>query len=90
MPHHLLGIQGRYVFNSDLFKYLKKTEKGSGNEIQLTDAMNLMAQHQKMYSLVFERKRYDIGTMEDWFQSHLELSLQSEYSSILERVLKKL
>jgi len=86
----LLGIQGRYVFTPDLFKYLNKTEKGAGGEIQLTDAMQLLAKSQDIFSWTFEGKRYDIGTMQDWFQSHLELSIKSEYSSVLESVIKKL
>ncbi len=86
----LLGIQGRYVFTSDLFNHLKKTGIGSGGEIQLTDAMKSLAQTQKMYSWIFNGKRYDIGTMKDWFQSHLELSIDSDFSSIIKEVLKKL
>ena len=85
-----LGIQGRYVFTPELFKHLNRTKQGSGGEIQLTDAMKLLSQSQKIYSWTFEGKRYDIGTMKDWFKSHFELSLESEYSSILEEVLKKL
>ena len=72
-----------------MVKHLSKTEKGSGGEIQLTDAMQSLAQVQKIYSWAFKGKRYDIGTMKDWFQSHLELSLESEYSTVLEEVLKK-
>ena len=86
----LLGIQGRYVFTPDLFNHLESTGVGSGGEIQLTDAMQSLAKVQKMYSWTFKGKRYDIGTMKDWFQSHLELSFESDYSSILEDVLKKL
>ena len=85
----LLGIQGRYVFDSSLFRHLRNTKKGSGGEIQLTDAMQSLAKSQDMYSLVFNGKRYDIGTMEDWFQSHMELSLASEYSSVLQRLMKR-
>ncbi len=86
----LLGIQGRYVFTSELFSHLKMTSVGSGGEIQLTDAMQSLSRSKKMYSWTFKGKRYDIGTMKDWFQSHLELSMKSEYSSVLEEVLKKL
>ncbi len=86
----LLGIQGRYVFTPELFKHLKKTSLGSGGEIQLTDAMQSLSQVQNLYSWTFNGKRYDIGTMKDWFESHLSLSINSEYSSVLEGVLKKL
>jgi len=40
-----------------------------------------------MYSWIFPGKRYDIGTMKDWFQSHIELSQDSEFSSILSGVI---
>jgi UTP--glucose-1-phosphate uridylyltransferase len=86
----LLGIQGRYVFTPELFEYQKNVSKGAGGEIQLTDAMKLLAKNRKMYSWTFDGKRYDIGTMKDWFQSHLELSSDSEFSPILNDVLNKL
>ena len=69
---------------------IKNVKKGAGGEIQLTDAMKSLAINDKLYSWTFDGKRYDIGTMKDWFQSHLELSIESELSSVLESVLKKL
>ena len=56
----------------------------------MTDAMQAMAKNGKMFSWTFDGKRYDIGTMSDWFQSHIELSAKSEFSSILREVLKKI
>ena len=86
----LLGIQGRYVFTPDIFNHLKLTKSGAFGEIQLTDAMNSLCKAKQMYSWTFKGRRYDIGTMRDWFQSHLELSINSDYSSILEEVINKL
>lgn len=86
----LLGIQGRYVFTPELFKHQKDIQAGVGGEIQLTDAMQALAQESDMYSWIFDGKRYDIGTMKDWFQSHLELSTKSEFSSIVREIVNKL
>ena len=58
--------------------------------MQLTDAMQEMAKNDEMYSWIFDGKRYDIGTMKDWFQSHLELSLNSEFSKVVKEVVNKL
>ena len=58
--------------------------------MQLTDAMNSLSKVQKIYSWTFNGKRYDIGTMDDWFRSHLELSLESEYSIFLNETIKKI
>jgi len=52
--------------------------------------MQSLAKNSKIYSWTFNGKRYDIGTMKDWFQSHLELSAKSEFSPILNQVLEKL
>ncbi len=86
----LLGILGRYVFTPDIFNYQRKILADGSGEIQLTDAMQELAKNSKMYSWRFHGKRYDIGTMKDWFQSHLELSSNSEFSGILREVLEKL
>ena len=73
-----------------MFAYQESLESGFGGEMQLTDAMQLLAKNNNLYSWVFEGKRYDIGTMKDWFQSHLDLSLKSEFSDIIEEVVRKL
>ena len=86
----LLGILGRYVFTPDFFHYQNQISPGKFSEIQLTDAMQLMARNDSIYSWTFEGERYDIGTMKDWFQSHLELSSKSIFSPILKEVLSKL
>ena len=86
----LLGIQGRYIFTPEIFEYQKKVGKGVAGEIQLTDAMQLFAESEKIFAWTFRGKRYDIGTMKDWFQSHLELSANSSFSPLLGEVLKKL
>ena len=86
----LLGIQGRYVFTSELFNHLKSTGDGKDGQIQLTDAMNSLSKVQQVYSWKFGGKRYDIGTMRDWFQSHLELSAGSDFANILKEALEKL
>ena len=86
----LLGIQGRYIFTPDLFSHQKDVRKGAGGEIQLTDAMKSLAKNSQMFSWIFDGKRYDIGTMKDWFQSHIELSAYSEFSTVLKEVTNNL
>ena len=86
----LLGIQGRYIFTPDIFEYQRNVGAGNGGEIQLTDAMQAMAQEAEVYSWTFNGIRYDIGTIDDWFRSHIELSLKSNFAPILEEVLNKI
>ena len=48
--------------------------------------MQALSQASEMYSWTFSGKRYDIGTMNDWFKSHLELSLDTDFNSIIREV----
>tara|TARA_Y100001980_G_C14553990_1_gene339978 strand:+ start:587 stop:1432 length:846 start_codon:yes stop_codon:yes gene_type:complete len=86
----LLGLLGRYVFTPDLFHHLKNIKPGADGELQLTDGMQGLAKESGMFSWNFKGERYDIGTMKDWFQSHLELSSKSQFSPILDEVISKL
>lgn len=56
-----LAIAGRYVFTAAIFDCIDRTEPGVGGEIQLTDAMNRLAQQEAMYALTWQARRYDIG-----------------------------
>jgi len=85
----LLGIQGRYIFTPELFEYLKNVKRGANGEMQLTDAMKALAKNGKIFSWIFDGKRYDIGTMKDWLQSHIELSLNSDFSHIIKDIMGK-
>ncbi len=49
-PSNLAAI-GRYVFTPEIFDALRETKPGHGGEIQLTDAINLLAQEQAVYAL---------------------------------------
>ncbi|MFC2115794.1 UTP--glucose-1-phosphate uridylyltransferase GalU [Bacteroidota bacterium] len=66
-----LAIASRYVFTPEIFKYLDKVTPGINNEIQLTDAMQMMLKHHKMYGLKFDGTRYDIGNKIDFLKTNV-------------------
>ena len=57
-----LAVVGRYILKNSIFKYLKNINKGSGNEIQLTDAISLSAKSESVFSFRFSGVRYDCGS----------------------------
>ena len=63
-PSNLAAI-GRYVFTPAIFDALRRTAPGKGGEIQLTDAINALAQEQAVYAYRFESGRYDVGNPRD-------------------------
>ncbi len=73
-----LAIAGRYVFNHQIFDCLKHTGRGVGGEIQLTDAMNLLAGEQKMYALAWQARRFDIGNRLEYVRCFIDFALKRE------------
>ena len=49
-----LAIAGRYIFNPDIFGCLERTGKDKGGEIQLTDAMNMLARESSVQALAWQ------------------------------------
>ena len=81
-----LGVLGRYIFTPDIFDYQSEVNAGVGGEIQLTDAMNMTAQSNSLLAWKFSGTRFDIGTMEDWFRSHLILSHQYKWGKVIKDI----
>jgi UTP--glucose-1-phosphate uridylyltransferase len=71
-----LAIAGRYVFTPAVFDCIDETGRGVGGEIQLTDAMNLLAQREPMYALAWQAKRYDIGNRVEYAKCFIDFALR--------------
>ena len=55
------GIVGRYVVPASIFALLEETPPGKGGEIQLTDALHMLARMNKVVGFKFDGKRIDTG-----------------------------
>jgi len=73
-----LGIVGRYILTPLIFDILKFTPPGKGNEIQLTDALQLLLKRQKLYACELEGVRYDAGTPLGWLKANIALAFKRE------------
>ena len=73
-----LAIAGRYIFSPRIFDHLEKTREGVGGEIQLTDAMNALAQEEPMFALAWKAKRYDIGNRVEYAKCFIDFALRRE------------
>ncbi len=87
-----LAIAGRYVFSSAIFECIDKTKEGVGNEIQLTDAMNLLATQESVYALDWKAKRYDIGNRVEYAKCFIDYALKraDTREAILEHLKKNM
>jgi len=73
-----LALAGRYILTPEIFKAIKDTPVDKNNEIQLTDALNLMVQKQDIYAHAIEGKRYDIGNKLDYLKTIVEIALKKD------------
>src|SRR5699024_4337360 len=73
-----LAIMGRYVFTPEIFTHLDKHHVGAGGEIQLTDAIQMLNEEQKVYAYDFEGKRYDVGETLGFVTTTVEFAMRDE------------
>ncbi len=69
-----LAVIGRYVLNPKIFGVLRETPPGRGGEIQLTDALQVLAQQGDqpgggVHGVVFRGRRYDTGDRLDYLKA---------------------
>ena len=67
-PSNLASI-GRYVLTSEIFSILRELPPGSGGEIQLADAINILAKEGTVDSLKLNGTRYDCGSVEGFMSA---------------------
>ena len=73
-------IAGRYVFTSEVISILKQSLPGHGGEVQLTDAINFIAQNGEGYAFEFSGTRHDIGNPLGYLRASLAMGLhRKEY-----------
>lgn len=72
-----LAITGRYLLPPEIFDCLERTEPGRGGEIQLTDALRLLAKERGLLAYVYEGKSYDAGDKLGFLKASVELGLEN-------------
>lgn len=72
----LYSILGRCVLTNEIFDILDQTPAGVGGEIQLTDAMKVLARSKGMMAVDFTGKRYDMGNKFGIMQAAVEVALK--------------
>ncbi|MDQ4144721.1 MAG: UTP--glucose-1-phosphate uridylyltransferase GalU [Actinomycetota bacterium] len=73
-----LAARGRYLFTPDIFEAIDRTKSGYGGEIQLTDAIRLLAKEQAVYAYVHAGPIFDVGNKVAYLEAELELALRRE------------
>ncbi len=90
-----MAVLGRYVLTPEIFEAIEETKPGKGGEIQLTDAIKILNEKQKIYAYDFEGERYDVGDRFGFIKATIDYSLEREdlkekVSAYIKEVSKKL
>ena len=90
-----MAVLGRYIITPDVFEVLQNTKPGKGGEVQLTDALKVMAKRENVYAYNFTGKRYDVGDKLGFLKATVEFALLRDdlaesFADYLKDTVKKL
>ena len=90
-----LAFAARYIFTPEIFTHLENTLPGKDNEIQLTDAMNMLLKSSQVLGCKINGKRHDIGSKMGFLKGTVEYGLKNplykeQFTQFLRDTLKKL
>lgn len=69
---------GRYVFSAAIWDLLEKTPIGVGDEIQLTDAIDMLIEKEVVEAFHMTGKSFDCGDKIGYMQAFVEYGLQHD------------
>ena len=85
-----MAVVGRYIIEPSVFKELEKQNRGTSNEIQLTDAIANRIGKSRCYGYKFTNDRFDCGSKLGFIQANIKLSIErDDLSEKLKSWLKK-
>jgi UTP--glucose-1-phosphate uridylyltransferase len=70
------AIIGRYILTPRVFELLEHIPKGAGGELQLTDGIKGLLDHEKVFGFTFDGKRYDAGDKAGMLQATVDFALK--------------
>jgi len=70
------GVVGRYIFTPSIFQHITNLKPGAGGEYQLTDAIQVLLNHEAVYAYAYEGIRYDCGSKIGFLKATVELALR--------------
>ena len=86
-----LAVVGRYVFSSGIWDLLEKTPAGVGDEIQLTDAIDMLIEQETVEAFHMTGKTFDCGDKLGYMEAFVEYSLRhNKFGEAFKKYLKDL
>lgn len=77
-PENPLAIMGRYILDPAVFAVLEDIRPGAGGEIQLTDALDVLARQGQLLAVPYRGKRFDVGEKLGFIKATVESALDRD------------
>lgn len=71
-----MAVVGRYVFSPRIIECLDGLTAGAGNEIQLTDAIARLLEHEAVFACRYNGRRYDCGSKLGFLEATIAYALK--------------
>ncbi|WP_325071799.1 UTP--glucose-1-phosphate uridylyltransferase GalU [Flocculibacter collagenilyticus] len=71
-----LAVVGRYVLSEKIWPLLQKTPPGAGDEIQLTDAIDMLLEQDPVQAYYMKGKSHDCGSKLGYMKANVEYALR--------------
>lgn len=89
-----LAVVGRYILTPHIFNLLTDLPRGAGGEVQLTDAIARLLQHEPVWAHAFDGVRYDCGSKIGYLQATVAYGLKhpetgAEFAGLLKRMMAR-
>ncbi|AWI51636.1 UTP--glucose-1-phosphate uridylyltransferase [Actinobacillus porcitonsillarum] len=73
-----LSVVGRYVFSANIWDLLERTPVGVGDEIQLTDAIDMLIEQETVEAFNMTGRTFDCGDKLGYMEAFVEYSLRHD------------
>lgn len=71
-----LAVVGRYVLSEKIWDLLAKTPQGAGGEVQLTDAIDALMEHEQVDAYYMKGKSHDCGSKLGYMMANVEYAVR--------------
>ena len=76
-PQNITSI-GRYVLTPDIFDIIRNQPVGIGGEIQLADAINVLASNNAVEAVMLNGRRFDCGSVQGYLDAIVQVAADYE------------
>ena len=86
-----IAVCGRYIFNPSIFKFIETVKPDSSGEIQITDAIQLLLEKEKVKAKIYDGEKFDCGSKSGYVEATIAIGMKDpEISDNIKKIIREL